>query len=602
MEDRVFQYRIGSRRFVLGLASAVMALASCAVGQGSIVSEKMTPREFPFVNGSMLIPAPPGINNPGVITDQTVPGQTHVEAYLFWRLLEPEQGRWNLEEADRLFALGEKRGMKILAFPWLMYAPEWFKRTDTYTPLVDMIDGRSPDMLSPWAPGTLWAYDHFYSEMAKRYGRRWDIILVGLPSSDYGEAGYPMGAGGFASEGTFRAFFPQEPDAWHAGYWCGDKYARADFRRRMLRKYRSVAGINKAWNTSFRTNDDIAFADPDKRMSCPRRWLDFVSWLNDSQVRVTRRILSIVRRHFPSAYLEVALGCASDLALFGVDRSALCRAVADFQPAAVRSTHACYNRDFPRAYWFYKRMSPVCHQYGIGFGTEPPGGDLTYDELRRQYFEDASAGTNLFYSYYQNFHLRPNVVRELKAVFRPNERSMVDIGVLFPSTQTMLDVVHFPEGQLEFCAKGREFFDYDVVDENMISWGMLRNYRVLVHTSGSTFERSSLRALERWVRGGGVLITRGTPRWCSVEGEKCELADAPGSGRFGKGRVYAVDAASDGDFVTRVTELLTGIRRESKGGLHGFDGKDDGTYTTEFPSGLLLFDTKTLTTRFAARP
>jgi hypothetical protein len=56
------------------------------------------------------------------------------------------------------------------------------------------------------------------------------------------------------------------------------------------------------------------------------------------------------------------------------------------------------------AYWFYKPMAPVCHVLNVGFGTDPPGGDLKYPEMSRQYFEDASAGATLIFQYYQNFH------------------------------------------------------------------------------------------------------------------------------------------------------------------------------------------------------
>jgi hypothetical protein len=35
--------------------------------------------------------------------------------------------------------------------------------------------------------------------------------------------------------------------------------------------------------------------------------------------------------------------------------------------------------------------------------------------------------------------------------------------------------------------------------------------------------------------------------------------------------------------------------------LDGFDGQDDGKYVTDFPGGRLVFDTKTLATRFLGR-
>ena len=51
----------------------------------------------------------------------------------------------------------------------------------------------------------------------------------------------------------------------------------------------------------------------------------------------------------------------------------MCQAAADFMPISIRSTHGSFNRErLPRAYWFYKRMAPVCQRLGEGFGTSRP--------------------------------------------------------------------------------------------------------------------------------------------------------------------------------------------------------------------------------------
>jgi hypothetical protein len=569
-----------------------------------------TADEIPFSGGMLEIPCLGGTNNRGIIQQQTVPGQTHVDMVLHWRFLEPEKGRWNNGELNEMLALCRARKLKLLVLPEIIFTPEWFRKSPDYTPLADMRTGKTVDMLSPWAPGTLAAFDYFYAELARRYGPAVDILKIAYPGSDFGEVGMLMGAKCFLPGSRGYRDFPQDPAIWKMGYWCGDAYARADFRRQMLAKYGDLARLNAAWGTQFAAPAAIDFPEPEQRASQRIRWLDFMTWYQGSHADNLVKILQVIRKHFPRTLIEIPMGYGSDEPLGTADRTAVCRAAARFMPVSIRSTHGSFNRGgLARAYWFYKRMAPVCHELGLGFGTEPPGGDLTYAELQRQYFEDASAGMNLVFHYYQNFNLRRNVVEEYKRVLRPQERSLVDIGVLYPSTQMLLDLSAFPGwpgGQIEFCSLGREFFDYDIVDENMIDWGMLKSYKVLVHTSGTIYRQSTLRAMTDWLRVGGILITRGRPEWADWQGHT-ESAAAWLKGttpdahvfRVGRGGVHVVEAKKIPDYLASVVAILNAAAdRPSNSPLHGLDGKDDGKYVTDFPSGRLVFDTKTLSTQF----
>lgn len=565
---------------------------------------------IPFVNGGLTIPSGKRTNNRGTILQQTVPGNTHMEAYLFWRLLEPARDQWNLREFDEMLELCRPRNLKMLVLPWVMYAPDWFKQTADYQPVVNLKTGLATDMLSPWAPGTDAAFDHFYSALAARYGREISIIKLGYPGSDFGEVGLWIGGKSFLPGGNFHEFVPQDPATWTTGSWCADRFAKADFREQMLRKYGGVVQLNAAWQTQFLSPETIEFPDPDHREGLRLRWIDFIEWIRDSQVRNLSRLLRIIRKHFPTTLLDIPLGFGSDLPSDGCDRTAICRAAAEFKPINIRSTHASVNRDrFPRAYWFYKRMAPVCHELGIGFGTEPPGGDVKTAELRRQMFEDASAGASFIFHYFQNYHQLPDVVGEYQRLLRPGERPLVDIGVLYPTTQMILDMSHHPEGQIEFCANGREFFDYDLVDENMIEWGMLKNYKVLLHTSGSVFREQALQGIATWLQQGGILITRGNPGWENEAGPSdtprlwfANEEPAPVQGirahRIGKGHIYAAAAGKIADYLPQTVAIVTAAAKSPSAPVHGFDGKEDGRLVTDFPSGQLRFDTATLQSEF----
>jgi hypothetical protein len=322
------------------------------------------------------------------------------------------------------------------------------------------------------------------------------------------------------------------------------------------------------------------------------------------------KLLRVIRKYFPDTLLDIPLGFGSDLPSDACDRTAICRAAADFKPINIRSTHASVNRGaVPRAYWFYKRMAPVCHELGVGFGTEPPGGDVTANELLRQYFEDASAGANFIFHYFQNYHRRPDVVGDYKRILRPAEKPLVDIGVLYPTTQMILDMSHSPEAQWPFCAEGRAIFDYDLVDENMIGWGMLKDYKVLLHTSGKVFLGPTLTAISHWLEEGGVLVTKGKPEWETETGQSNVPAawlahEEPANPALpavrifdvGKGRIYAVMAGKISVYLSHIGEILAA----QSAPLHGFNAVLDGKDVTDFPSGRLVFDPQKLETVFVA--
>jgi len=572
-----------------------------------------TADEVPFIGGALWSPEPPWIKNARIVQDTTVPGQTHVEVYVCWRFLENRKDAWDFSSLIDAARVARRRGLKVLVFPWTQYAPAWFKETEGYVPLQELATGKTADVLSPWAPGTLEAVEHFYAALAAHAGAYIDIVSVGAPTSDYGEVGLLIGASQFLPGGRLHQHFPQDPDAWHYGYWCGDRWARRSFRKWAAKRYGSVEALNKAWGTSYDTPRDITFPERETRHDHRRRWMDFIYWYLDSQTDLAEKVARIVRRHFPDIMLEAKLGYGNDSHIFACDKTGVCHRMSAFRPFTIRSTHAATNRGaFPEAYYNYKRMAPVCRKLGLGFGTESPGGDLTLDELGRRIFEDASAGVNYVFCWHQNFNLADNVVDRFKAVLRPQERSLVEIAVVDPTAQRHLDA-HFAErGQIEFCAQAREFFDYDIVDENMLGWGMLDDYKVLIGTRGTVFEQTSLEAIDRWLRAGGMLVVPENNRWETVEGDTSVMAEwLAGNAqrmtgveatacRIARGALVLLDSASTEGLV----RSCAGVFRQADailpelGSIHGFEGEEDGLLTTFFPSGRLVYDTRTGETRF----
>ncbi len=184
---------------ILSLALASVWCIACLAGNGWCAEESnafaptthiaRSVEEIPFSGGMLEIPTLGGTNNRGILKGQIARGQTHVDVVLQWRFLEPEQGRWNHAELDEMLALIGEQKLKTIVLPNTMFAPEWFKHTPNYTPLAEMRSGKTVDMLSPWARGTLAAYDVFYAALAQRYGSQVDILKLAYPGSDFGEVG-----------------------------------------------------------------------------------------------------------------------------------------------------------------------------------------------------------------------------------------------------------------------------------------------------------------------------------------------------------------------------------------------------------------------------
>ena len=542
------------------------------------------------------------------------PEETNVELYASWRLIEPVQDEWDFSVISAVADVVHQEGRKLTLNAWIQYAPEWFKATAGYVPLNEVGTGYTVDVLSAWAPGTLTAVDRFYAALKAQVGDDIDAIHIAFPSSDYGEVMLVIGAPNFIPGGGEYEYFPQDPETWHKGFWCGDVYARADFKQWAMDKYTDIAGVNAAWSKTYTQQSDIDYPD---LLALPttqkRHWVDFVTWYHKSVTDLNEEVVQIIRGHFPDVVLTVKQGEGSDDVKSCVDRTAVCARLGDYGPVSVMSTHAAFywGAGISPAYYFYKRMAPVCHANGIGFGSEPPGDYGTATRARR-IFEDASAGVTEVFQWRLEDH-----VPLWKDVLRPGEPTLVDIGMLYSNTQLYLDMALFPgghpDGQAGFCIWARDYLDYDVVDENMVGWGMQDNYRVLVNTNDTMFEQATLEALDTWVQAGGLLITHSLALE-SLEGDT-SIADAWASApaQASKAGVSyhlvgngAVAETGTVDVAANIAATVAAIDDAGSvipalANLHGYDGQADGIYTTEFDRGFLTLDTATSEISFTDR-
>lgn len=130
----------------------------------------------------------------------------------------------------------------------------------------------------------------FAARFDREYGRHVTELNVSLGPS--GELRYPSynshdEDSGYPTRGALQSYSP---------------LAQADFRRWTLRKYGSLARVNRAWGTSLRSRAGIASPQRAERFfrsgayAGTRYGTDYVDWYNGSLVRHGKRMLTTVTR------------------------------------------------------------------------------------------------------------------------------------------------------------------------------------------------------------------------------------------------------------------------------------------------------------------
>lgn len=419
--------------------------------------------------------------------------------YQSWSLAEQQPGKWDFGIYRNNAQALRAAGLKYATFALVHFPPKWFIDTPDFTPYVCAEHGEKLTQFSPWSPKIWRVYRDFYAHQKGAMGDLIDWVRVATPS-DYGELGFPA---------AMTSWLVPQKHA-HPGYWCGDEYARADFRAEMKRRFRGLPALNKRWGTSFGSWDNVTYPDlVDEKAAATarqtgkaadrRRWLDFVEWYSGFWTRFTPRLVNLIREFYPDKPMILSVGYASEGTKFGNDYSAF--------PKMAKKLSAALQTPGNVSYYGLKRLSTPCHFYGCPYYTEPPG-DVPPDAEVARVFNDASNGVQVYMEYPQNLDRARDGLRRYKDHLT-GERPVVDLAVFNPSTEHRLDcgAGNYPLDTFLLCSSGRDLFDYDVIDEQLIRDGALRQYRILVYIQGSVTEELALRRIASWVTAGGVLIT-----------------------------------------------------------------------------------------------
>jgi len=516
-------------------------------------------------------------------------GVTSIESYVTWETCEGKaEGQWDWSKWDKQVQILKDNGLKWVPFLILSPAystPNWFRASKEHVPCRCLEHGMDSKVESLWNPNLPKRIDRFLSEFAKRYGKSGVIesVLLGI-QGDFGEAIYSVTGGGW----TFNV--PGEYHN-HAGYWCGDPYALASFRKTISAKYGSVDAVNKAWGTSFGSLEKVDFpghkddltafeakvpsGDPQVR----RRWLDFIDWYRDAMTEWSDWWMKTTRKHFGKTPIYLCTGGDAE-PHHGSNFAEQCR-VAAKHDAGVRITNEA--SDYAANFVITRWVASAGKHYNAYFSFEPAGAEDEVGIVARIYNATAS-GANQLHDY------NPNVVStqsrmdaqrsHIKWLFHVPS-PIVPVALWYPNVDLTLSWGGF-FGQARTL---RDYVDYDYLDETMLRTGALASHKILVIVHGTVMEKSDAKLLAEWIKNGGRVIVMGVPKFESVEAtsepEDMLFADSPTGRSLGKGEIVRVKTENE------LVQQLGKAMREL--GLAVYDLQKDGIFGTQIEANKFLF-------------
>jgi len=439
-------------------------------------------------------------------------GITAIQSYVGWCNIEKTEGHWDWSYYDWVVEQAKRFGLKWIAFimigPW--YAmPKWWLETPNNYRNKCLEHGEESWVQSIWNPVLLDYVDRFMKKFAEHYPEEIiESVMIGI-AGDYGES-------------TTNGVFIGRNYHTHVGYWCGEKVAVDDFRRKMRERYGSIAALNKTWKASYSSFDEVR---PLLHEDAPsdRMWLDQVNWYVDRMTWWLARWGEIVRAALPNTVIYNAAGGPGDPPHAGTWSGQTKVLVPTGIGARVTNEGGDYAHNFAYTSW----QGTCCRFYKTPFGNEPWGGDMSgVGDLGRIYNAITQHATNLWF---YDGHVRP-----------PNGRLALQRGLAFLDGQyrrTNRVAVYYPwthfilVNEHGFSDRGprdkfwpqveelRDIIDFDLVDDRLVADGIMADYDFLIVLQGIAYEREELERLAKWVEGGGILITHNQGIPTTVEGD-----------------------------------------------------------------------------------
>lgn len=460
-------------------------------------------------------------------------GFNGVETYVRWGWVERQRGVYDWGYYDAILAEIEAHGLQW--FPMLLagsgYAlPAWLYESTNNIGFQCLEHGLVHDTQTIFHPFQAEYASRFIAEFGKRYRARPSLLGIRLgPSGDYGEAQYPAKGPGYG----FRESHT------HIGYWAGDRYAQADFRRWLRERYADLGSLNAAWKSRYTDFDQVATFLPQTALTRRQR-LDFAHWYMGAMSLWCERWAVWARQALPESVIHQSSGGWGPVEI-GTDYSFQAKSMAKVG-GGMRLTNE--GDDYPDNFTITRMAASAARFYHIPVGYEPGGFGSKRGVMARLFNAITTDAVHLFY-YLGNLTGNDQAIAAwLKYAPLLDQRAapMIDVAAFYPDTAVKLDdeLVRYRWASTFFTVGRalREELDFDYASEPMILDGALSRYRVLLFLWGAVTEKPVLERIDQWVREGGTLVFAPRPRGLpsTVEGDT-SLAARWVAGDTGRGRV-----------------------------------------------------------------
>jgi len=528
-------------------------------------------------------------------------GFNGVESYVRWNEVERAQGVFDWSYYDAIVAEALKHGLQWL--PLVVSGPaytlpEWFHDSPDFLGFECLEHRQRTEIQTIFS--NLWPLyvERFLIEFGKHYGPGKGLLgmRTGI-SGTYGEVQYPTNAG---ANMLYRGHALHS----HDGYWAGGSEAVGSFRTWLRSRYPSVAELNRAWQTDYRSFEDVeTFLPATARNS--RQRLDFCNWYLDSMSDWADRWGLWVKEALPRHPVYQSVG-GWDAVHNGTDSVRVTRDAAK-RGVGVRVTNEGDN--FAQNFGMTRLISSATRFYGARFALEPAGRATGRGVVARLFGALVSGADHLFYYAPNLFANDQGVAKWLRYAPLLDRRAkpVIDVAVFFPNTANKLDERGIEKLNGEFYTRVyslRAIADHDFAAEQMILDGALDRYKVLVFLWGATTGKPVLERIAQWVEAGGTIITPLTLQ--TVEGD-ASVAQRWEQGETGKGRVIryrgdSLPAEYYLHFVRRQLQELNGLHPGVTQALRM--QKPETVYWSVLESGqlaLLNFDDDPAAVRFSGR-
>ena len=300
------------------------------------------------------------------------------------------------------------------------------------------------------------------------------------------------------------------PHNHYIGFWCGDKLARADFKKYIQAKYKTIDALNKSWKTNFKSFDeDLMPKMPFENNDINTR-IDLAKWYSKSLLEFTDKICAIARKHFPETPMGLPIGCLFESLLGGQGqhKSEAAKIAAKYNITA-RWTGVAYTQEFPKTNVSTKRLSSPARFYGAKFGVEAAAG-IKGERVAAAIYESLANSSSMF-------HNDPaSILRELPQ-YKEYDKYLkclpvyCDKAIFYPWLAEITSSINIRDFFTEF-ANVRRHCDYELADEKMIKDGFLNTVKELILVKNTPIPQETVAELKKWEeKGGRIYYMKGFP-------------------------------------------------------------------------------------------